>query len=262
MLRTARRMHGLTRAKGADTDLAWLIHPRCFLSRRHPLFQPTTDRTTMQDIDALPNSGMIVPVMGTTKRDGNLAGALFTPVQARVLGLLFGQPDRTFQSAEIIRLARSGTGAAHRQLARLEAAGLVTVERSGNQKFYRAKRDSPIFAELSGLVVKTVGVTDPIRLALGGLQRKIRAAFVYGLVAKRTDRASSDIDLLVLSDSATYGDVFEALQKTESALGRGINPTVLSPSDWRTRRARKDSFAARIAAQPKLFVIGSESGLS
>ena len=100
----------------------------------------------MQDIEVIPKSGMIVPEMGMTKRDVNLAGALFTPVQARVLGLLFGQPDRTFQSAEIIRLARSGTGAVHRQLARLEAAGLVTVERSGNQKFYRASQDSPVFA--------------------------------------------------------------------------------------------------------------------
>jgi predicted nucleotidyltransferase len=212
-------------------------------------------------IQSLPKSGMIVPVMGTTKRDVNLAGALFTPVQARVLGLLFGQPERTFQSAEIIRLARSGTGAVHRQLARLEAAGLVTVKRSGNQKFYRARQDSPVFDELSGLVVKTVGVTDPIRRALGRLQRRIRAAFVYGSVAKRTDRASSDIDLLVVSDDLTYADVFEALQETEAALGRSVNPTVLSTSDWRTKRARKDSFLARIAAQPKVFVMGSESDL-
>jgi predicted nucleotidyltransferase len=236
--------------------LLWRRHCRSNPPRRDP------DERALQDIVALPNSGMIVPGMGTTKRGVNLAGALFTPVQARVLGLLFAQPDRTFQSAEIIRLARSGTGAVHRQLARLEAAGLVTVERSGNQKFYRAKHDSPVFGELSGLIVKTVGVTDPIRLALGTLQRKIRAAFVYGSIAKRTDRASSDIDLLVVSDSVTYADVFDALQKTESALGRGINPTVLSISDWQTKWARKDSFVARIAGQEKLFVIGSESELA
>jgi predicted nucleotidyltransferase len=221
----------------------------------------TSLRPSDETFDRLPKSGMIVPEMGMTRRDVNLAGALFTPVQARVLGLLFGQPDRTFQSAEIIRLARSGTGAVHRQLARLEAAGLVMVERSGNQKFYRASPHSPVFRELSGLVVKTCGVTDPIRQALGALRKKIQAAFVYGSIAKRTDRASSDIDLLVVSDSVSYADVFEALQKTESALGRGVNPTVLPKSDWRTRRARKDSFVARIAAQPKLFVIGSESDL-
>src|SRR5688572_7433491 len=101
---------------------------------------------------------MIIPEMGTKlpPRRVGLADALFTPVQQRVLGLLFGQPDRRYQSAEVIRLADSGTGAVHRQLARLEAAGLVTVTRSGNQKHYQARRDSPVFAELHGLVVKTV----------------------------------------------------------------------------------------------------------
>jgi hypothetical protein len=63
-----------------------------------------------------------------------LGGVLFTPVQQRVLGLLFGQPDRRFQSAELIRLAASGTGAAHGLVTRLAKVGLVTVERIGNQK--------------------------------------------------------------------------------------------------------------------------------
>ena len=85
-----------------------------------------------------------------------LADALFSPVQQRVLGLLFGQPERRFQSAEVIRLARSGTGAAHRVLIRLAAAGFVTVTRTGNQKHYQANWESPVFTELHSLVVKVV----------------------------------------------------------------------------------------------------------
>jgi hypothetical protein len=102
---------------------------------------------------------MIIPIMGTTSsrpRIG-LAQALFTPVQQRVLALLFGQPDRRYQSAELIRLAQSGTGAVHRQLARLASAGLVAVTRSGNQKYYQANRESPVFEELHSLITKTVG---------------------------------------------------------------------------------------------------------
>ena len=88
----------------------------------------------------VPKSGMIIPEMGrkaASTRVG-LADALFTGVQQRVLGLLFGQPDRRFQSAELIRLAKGGTGAVHRQLARLAASGLVTVAQTGNQKHYQA----------------------------------------------------------------------------------------------------------------------------
>lgn len=203
---------------------------------------------------------MIVPAMGTRKATG-LADALFTPVQQRVLALLFGQPDRRFQSAELIRLARGGTGAVHRQLERLAASGLVTVESIGNQKHYRARRDSPVFNELHGLVVKTIGVAEPLRRALASRGDAIRAAFVYGSVARGTDKAGSDIDLMVISDSVGYPELFEDLQAVEGVLARKVNPTVMSTSQWRNRRRRASSFAARVASQPRVFVIGSDDGL-
>ena len=211
---------------------------------------------------ALPKSGMIVPKMGKKAARASLADALFTPVQQRVLRLLFGQPNRRFQSAELIRLAKGGIGAVHRQLARLSAAGLVTVTRSGNQKHYQANRESPVFTELHGLIVKTVGVTEPLRHALEVKADDIRAAFVYGSVAKGNDKAGSDIDLMVVSDVLRYPDLFEALQRAEATLARKVNPTVLTLADWRAKRARRDSFAFRVAAQPKLFVIGSDEDLA
>jgi len=205
---------------------------------------------------------MILPEMGRATSAGSLADALFTPVQQRVLRFLFGQPDRRFQSAEVIRLAKGGVGAVHRQLFRLEKAGLVEVTRAGNQKYYQARRESPVFAELHGLVAKTVGVVEPLRDALRGKADLIRAAFVFGSIAKGSDHARSDIDLMVISDKLRYPDLFEALQEAESRLARPINPTVMNVADWRAKRRREDSFAARIATQPKLFVIGSDDALT
>lgn len=205
---------------------------------------------------------MILPEMGRTTSPSGLADALFTPVQQRVLGLLFGQPDRRFQSGELIRLAEGGVGAVHRQLVRLEQAGLVEVTRAGNQKHYQARRASPIFAELQGLVAKTVGMVEPLRNSLGEKADGIRAAFVFGSIAKGSDRSGSDIDLMVISDALRYADLFEALQAAEIRLARPINPTVMSIADWRGKRAQEDSFAARLAAQPKLFVIGSDDDLA
>ena len=215
----------------------------------------------------IPISGTIVPIMGkkavnqAVSAPTGLADALFTPVQQRVLGLLFGQPERRFQSAELIRLADSGTGAVHRVLTRLADSGLISVARGGNQKHYRANRDSPVFAELHGLIVKTVGVVEPLRQALASKARKIHAAFVYGSIAARTDRADSDIDLMVISDALAYPDLFDALQKAEATLARPVNPNLMTRAEWQTKRARKDSFAARIAAQPRLFVLGSDDDL-
>lgn len=195
--------------------------------------------------------------MGITQPRSALASALFTPVQQRVLGLLYGQPERRFQSAELIRLARGGTGAVHRQLQRLAAAGLVTVTRDGNQKYYQAEKDSPVFRELRGLIVKTVGVVEPLRSALAPLADRIDRAFVFGSVAKGAERAGSDIDLLVVTDELAYADVYAALEAAERILGRTINPTIFTRTEWKRKRAQRDSFAARISRQPRLFVIGN-----
>ena len=219
--------------------------------------------TGAEEMPAVPKSGMIIPEMGrkgSARRTG-LADALFTPVQQRVLRLLFGQPDRRYQSAELIRLVRGGVGAVHRQLARLASSGLLNVSRAGNQKHYQANRNSPVFEELHGLIVKTVGVAEPLRLALAAKTKAIRAAFVYGSVAKGADHASSDIDVMVISDSLTYPDVFQALQGAEAALGRPVNPTVMTPSQWRAKRSKTDSFVAKVANQPRVFVLGSDDDL-
>lgn len=217
----------------------------------------------------IPISGMIVPEMGTTSKAhslptpvSGLGGVLFTSVQQRVLGLLFGQPNRRFQSGELIRLADSGTGAVHRLLTRLADSGLVTVERIGNQKHYQANRASPVFAELHGLIVKTSGLVAPLRAALAPLANRIRAAFVYGSIAKGEDRATSDIDLMVIAEKLDYADVFSALQTVEADLARTVNPNVMRLSEWRRKRGQATGFVSRVAQQPHLFVIGSDNELA
>ena len=121
----------------------------------------------------------------------SLADALFTATQQRVLGLLFGQPERSFYANELIALTGSGSGAVQRELARLAASGLVVVRLIGRQKHYQANPDSPIFAELCGIASKTIGLAEPLRQALAPLAPRIRAAFVYGSVAKRQDTAGT-----------------------------------------------------------------------
>lgn len=198
--------------------------------------------------------------MGSIPAPASLADALFSRTQQRVLGVLFGRPDQSFFSNEIVRLAGGGFGAVHRELAALEAAGLVTATRIGNQKHYQANRQAPIFQELRGIVTKTVGVADVLREALAPLEPRIRAAFVYGSIAKGTDSARSDIDLMVVGDKVEYADIFRRVSDAERRLGRKINPSVLAPADLAKRRG-EDSFHSRVLQQAKIFVMGSEDDL-
>ena len=88
-------------------------------------------------LTSMPKSGMIVPILGakavsSRSRRKSLADALFTKTQQRVLGVLFGQPERSFYASELIRDAGTGSGAAQRELAKLEGSGLISARRIGS----------------------------------------------------------------------------------------------------------------------------------
>ncbi len=205
--------------------------------------------------------GIIIPKMGNSKKTPGMADAIFSTTQQRVLGYLFGQPHKSFYASELIRLSAGGSGAIQRELARLESSGLITTTRIGAQKHYQANPDAPIYAELCGIVQKTVGLAEPLRKALEPITNQVVAAFVYGSVAKRNDTASSDIDLMLISDTLTYADVFASLESAVSILGRSINPTVYSTMEFKHRTDHGNSFIKRVLAQAKLWIIGQESDL-
>lgn len=224
--------------------------------------------------------GLIIPIMGTKRPGGarasrnrarrsrpkttraSLADALFARVRQRVLGVLFANPSRTFYANEIIALARSGTGAVQRELVRLEASGLVTATRVGKQKHYQANARAPVFKELRALVLKTSGLAEVLRRALRPLEARIRAAFVYGSIAKGQDTASSDIDLMVVGDRLTYADLFDALESASTRLGRKVAPTIYAPQELAKRTEQDNAFVTRVLEQPKIWLIGDEHVLA
>jgi len=188
----------------------------------------------------------------------SLADALFSKVQQNVLGLLYGQPDSDFHTNEIIRLTQSGTGAVQRELAKLTAVGLLIVKQVGNQKRYQANRATPLFSELRSIVLKTFGLADVIREVLSPLTQQIHLAFIYGSIAKQVDTASSDIDLMLISDNLTYAEIFQLLESAETKLGRKINPTFYSSAEWTRKYQERNNFVTQILKQPKIFLIGTE----
>ena len=188
----------------------------------------------------------------------SLTNALFSKVQQRVLGLIFGQSNRVFYTKEIIRLSFSGSGAVQRELAKLTSAGLITAKQRGNQKLYQANAQSPVFSELKSIIIKTFGLADVLHETLQPLADRIRITLVYGSIARQEDTANSDIDLMLISD-LSYADLYPILEKAEERLGRTINPTCYSVSEW--VKKQNNHFVTQVLNQPKIFIIGSEDEL-
>lgn len=205
--------------------------------------------------------GMILLSMGTIDVFVPAGVALLGQTRAAVLALLYGHPDRELYLSEIVRAVGAGTGAVQRELARLTAAGLLCRTTRGKQVYFQANPDSPVFPEIRGLIVKTVGAVGVLREALEPLGSRIRLAFIYGSVARGEETTSSDVDLLVIGTARLFG-VVSALAPAQEKLRREINPVVFPAAEARRKLQAKDPFLGGVAAGAKLFVVGGERELA
>lgn len=193
-------------------------------------------------------------------KPSGLAETLFSDYRRRVLALLLLRPDENFHVREISRLTGVPAGSLHRELKLLTDAGLLTRHAVGNQVRYQSNRDCPIFHELAGIFRKTSGLADIIRIALLPLSNTVKAAFVFGSVAKGEEHAASDVDVCVVG-SASFTEVVMALADMRLQLGREINPVVMSHEQFIAKLNAGEQFVSRIMIEPKLFLIGDEHDL-
>jgi len=187
--------------------------------------------------------------------------SLFGQTRGRVLSLLFGHPDESFYLRQIVRLAAVGLGAAQRELRYLWQIGIIQRTVQGRQVYFQARRQSPLFTDLQGLVLKTVGVAGILKDALLGLEKSIEVAFLFGSLAKGTSDTQSDIDVMLVGD-VSFGEVVAALAPAQQRLMREVNPMVFPPDEFRQKLAHGDHFLITVLREPRIFVIGSDHELS
>ena len=191
----------------------------------------------------------------------SLATALFTRTQQQLLSLLFGQPQRSFYLRELIERAGIGRGTVQRELEKMTTAELISVKKIGNQKHYQANPQCPIYEELSSIVRKTFGIVNVIRRALLPIDKDIDYAFVYGSIAKGTENAKSDIDLMLIGNKLNYGDVMDLLIPVEGILGRPVNPSIYTAKQIGHKLKSENSFISRAMKQDKLWIKGGQDDI-
>jgi len=189
-----------------------------------------------------------------------LESLLGSKLRAKVLGWLFTHPDERYFVRQLTTLVEEDSTNVSRELARLEKTGILISTTEGKQKYYQANRQSPLFNELHGLMLKTVGVADIIKKALEPRMADIKLAFIFGSVAKRAENRFSDIDLLVVGD-ITFGEVVDLISTAEGALNRELNPVVYTLSEFNKRLSENHYFISDILSGDKIFVVGDENEL-
>lgn len=188
-----------------------------------------------------------------------LSEILSSKVRAEVFRLLFGLNDKALHLREIERRSGFAIGSIQTEMKKLYKLNLVLKNRDGNRLYYRANRQHPIYSELHSLVVKTVGLIEVFKDALAG-EPTIRSAFIFGSIAEGSEKAESDIDLMVIGEIGLRS-VSRLLQGLAEDFGREINPYILSPNEFINRKSETEHFISKVLLSPKLFVIGDENDL-
>ena len=168
-------------------------------------------------------------------------------------------PGERFYLTQLIRDLGLTSSAAQKELARLTKSGLLSTEREGGLRFYTANTSHPIYPELKSIVYKTEGLGSVL---IDGLRQVpgTATALIYGSVARGTEDATSDVDLLVVGEVEPAAlDV--VLLQAERVLERDVNATILTEAEWRDRVERRQAFAVDVLSGPKIFLIGDEDGL-
>jgi predicted nucleotidyltransferase len=168
---------------------------------------------------------------------------------------LFGQAERSFHLSELLRLTGLGSASLQRELRRLVDAGLIISRNVGNQRHFQANPQSPLYPELLVLTEKTMGLVPLLVAALDPLRPDLIAAWIYGSVAKQTAHVNSDVDLLLVGENLTLGQVLERVLPVEARTGRKINPNCMSESEFFKRKCDTGSFVHRILSQPMVTLI-------
>jgi len=187
-------------------------------------------------------------------------GFLLPEYRQRVLGLLLLNPQARYHVREIARLTNTTAGSLHRELSKLAKAQVLLREVSGNQVYYQANINFPIFSELTSILRKTSGLSDILATALTPLADKIQVAFIFGSMARGAENLGSDIDLMIIGE-ISFSDAVTALYSTQATIGREINPKVYSRAEWQKMIKIKNSFINEILNKPKLFIIGTPDDL-
>lgn len=180
-----------------------------------------------------------------------LSDALLSAREQRILGALLLRPNDSYSISDLVRIG-GGHGATQNIVDRLHTGHVILDERIGNQRRYRANTDFPLYPELRSICLKSFGLGERLKEALSPLEDRIEEAFIFGSVAKGTDRSNSDIDLFVVGN-VTLFEIAPIAEKVGNEIGRPVSLQVYQPAELSSLSG--DKLINSILSGPRIEVI-------
>jgi len=183
---------------------------------------------------------------------------LSSKARAEVFRLLFDGTDKNLHLREIERLSSLSVTAISKELKNLVGLDLVIQTKDGNRINFKANTQHPIYSEIKNLVTKSCGFVSLLQERLS--DPRVKLAFIFGSIARRDEKATSDIDLFVVGDLGLR-EVSKLLCGAQEEIQREINPHVYKPETLSTKIMAKDHFITQLMKDSKMYIIGDDNVL-
>jgi predicted nucleotidyltransferase len=190
----------------------------------------------------------------------DLGTVMFGKVRGAVLALLLMRPDEEFLVRQVARISRVSLGPVQRELKLLAELGVLKCRRVGTGLLYSVDTSSPVHRELSGLVVKTVGIADVLRRALDPIKAQIDAAILFGSIAGGEQTSHSDVDVLIVG-AVPFATVVHHLQEAQRTIGREVNAVIYPLAEFTEKLRTGHYFLTGVMNGPKVSLLGDEHEL-
>jgi IclR helix-turn-helix domain./Nucleotidyltransferase domain. len=186
----------------------------------------------------------------------NMQGSLLlgrSKIRQRILALIMDGPDRRMHLRGIARAVGTSAGTAARELGRLEEAGLVRRTREGNQVYFEARPEQPLFGQIRDVVRQVAGAPMILRRHLSGLAG-VERAVIFGSYAHGPLKPDSDVDILIVG-TPDRDELTDRLEMASLEVSRPVNEVVMTREELDARRVRGDRFVESIDTQPTIQVV-------
>lgn len=186
--------------------------------------------------------------------------ALFSSrVRVKLLTFFLMNPDVRVHARAMVSRVGVHYNAVWKELLHLEEAGVLLSEPLANTKLYRLNPQYPILPELRAIVLKTTGLGNVLREALGRIPGT-EAALIYGSFAAGDMDHQSDIDLMLIGE-IDLTRLAPVIAKVERDLGRSVNYIAYTDEEWKNKVRANQPFILNVLASPKIMLIGDEDAL-
>lgn len=173
--------------------------------------------------------------------------------QTRVLllRLFLLNPGDSYFVREISRKVKKQLNAVRRELANLEANGMVLSEKQEDKKFFRANTEYYLYSELKSLLLKS---QMSIERSLVKSMKELGSVQVLMLTGMFVERPTDAVDLLIVG-RINRKRLQILLAEFQGQFSREINYTIMTPEEFQYRKDVTDKFLVELLNQPKITLI-------